>query len=247
MYIKNTYTFIIFLLLFLFGWHFHLLGQTTSKQQKISEILNKSRHTYGPDEMLENGRFYIPPHPRAKGNPYFAGNNWKTADLNIKGDIFIDIGIKYNVNLEQVILKKVKENQESHIPVILNSNFIDSFVSEGHHFINLNTIPNVDELSGFAELIYNGRFIFFVKHSKEFLNRYSQSNSYGDYSKLYSVCYIYKGEQLTRMGTKRAFISYFEPIAKEIKKFLRKHNIKYNKATTNQLNQLVKFCDEKSH
>jgi len=247
MYIKSVYTVIISFLFFLAGWPIHIVGQTNEEHQNVSDILEKTHLAYGPNEMLENGRIYTPLHPRAKGNPYFLETSWMPGKLIVKGDIFSELKIKYNVALEQLIFKKEIENQESHIPIILNNNFIDSFDIESHHFINLNTMPFHDKLSGFAELIYQAQLIFLVKYNKEFLNRYSQSNPYGAYSKLSSVYYIYENEKLTRLGTKRSFLKYFEPIRKEIKKFLRKNNIRFKKASNTQLKELIRYCDEKSH
>ena len=237
----------VLLLVFVFS-KVTLLGQNADDiQHQITDILEKANRVYGPDEMLENGRLYIPAHPKANGNPYFMGKGWLAGKLIITGDIFSNVKIKYNVNLELLILKKEIENQESHIPIILNNNFIDSFDTGDHHFINLNAMPFNDELSGFAELIYQGQLIFLVKHTKEFITRYSQSNPYGAYSKLYSIYYIYENDELTRLSTRRTFLNYFEPFRKEIKKYMRQHSITYKKATNAQLYELIKYCDEISH
>ena len=247
MYIKRSFTAGIFLVLLFFGWPTYLIGQKNENQQLVSNILDKAQHAYGPNEIIENGRIYIPIHPRANGDPYFLDSDWINGMVVIKGDKFSNLNVKYNVNLEELILKKEKENQESHIPIVLNYNFIDSFELEGHHFINLSVMPFGDELAGFAELIYQGEIIFLIKHTKEFLNRYSQSNPYGAYSKLNSTYYIYETETLTRLGTKKSFLNYFEPIRKEIKKFMRQNRIKYKKASHIQLYELIKYCDELSH
>lgn len=225
-----------------------IVGQTENLiHEQISDILKIANQVCGPDEMLENGRLYTPDHPKARGNPYLEGTDWMIVKLFIKGDEFNDVKIKYNVHLEQLILKKEINDQESHIPILLNNNFIDSFDKEGRHFINLIGMPFNNELSGFAELIYNGQLIFIVKHTKEFLKRYSQSNAYGAYSKLYSTYYVYENGKLIRLGKKGSLLKYFEPIQKEVKNFIRQQNIKYKKATNAQLYELIKFCDEKSH
>jgi len=237
----------VLLLVLVFG-RVALLGQNVvDNQHQITDILKKTNRVYGPDEMLENGRLYIPAHPKAKGYPYFLGTGWPAGNLIIKGDSFTNLKIKYNVNLEQLILRKEIENQESHIPILLNNNFIDSFDAEDHHFINLNAMPFNDELSGFAELIYQGQLIFLVKHTKEFIPRYSQSNPYGAYSKLLSIYYIYENDELTRLSTKRTFLNYFEPFRREVKKYMRQNSIIYKKATNTQLYELIKYCDEISH
>jgi hypothetical protein len=164
--------------------------------------------------------------------------------LILQGDIFSNTLLKYDVSLELVILKKEVKNQESHIPIILNNNFIDSFEVEGRLFVNLNTKPFIHNLSGFVEMIYEDRIIFMIKHHKEFINRYSQSNPYGAYSKLSSTYYLYENEMLTRLSTKNSLLNHFEPYKKEIKKFLRQQNIRYKKATSKQLYELIKYCDE---
>jgi len=247
MYIKRSDTVVIFLVLLFFGWPTYIIGQKNEKQELVSNILDKAQQAYGPNEVIENGRIYIPIHPRANGYPYFLDADWMMGKLVMKGDNFNDLNIKYNVNLEELILKKEKENKENHLPIVLNNNFIDSFELEGHHFINLDSMPGTDELSDFAELIYQGEIIFLIKHTKEFLNRYSQSNPYGAYSKLNSTYYIYETERLTRVGTKKSFLNYFEPNRKEIKKFMRQNRIKYKKASHIQLHDLIKYCDEQSH
>ena len=225
-----------------------LFGQdTNSIHQQISDVLSNAYQVYGPDEMLENGRLYIPDHPKAKGNPYLLDSEWMFTKLIVARDIFDSVQIKYNVNHEQIILKKGNLKQESHIPIILNNNFIDSFSAGDRYFVNLKTMPNIDDLNGFGELIYKGRIIFFIKHHKEFLTQYSQSNPYGVYSKLNSDYYIINNGKLTPLNTKGAFLKYFEPQKKEIKKYIRQNKIRYHKATSPQLNELIKYCDEISH
>ena len=216
-------------------------------QQQISNVLSNANQVYGPDEMLENGRLYIPDHPKAKGNPYLSDTEWMFTKLIVAGDIFDGVLIKYNVNHEQIILKKENSKQESHIPIILNNNFIDAFSAGDRYFVNLKSMPFIDELSGFGELIYKERIIFFIKHHKEFLNQFSQSNPYGAYSKLNSDYYILNNGNLTRLNTKGAFLKYFEPHKKEIEKYIRQHKIRYRKATSPQLFELIKYCDEISH
>lgn len=247
--LKNLSVKINFLLLLLLVVsNAELAGQTEKTiQAQISNVLTNAEQVYGPDEVLENGRLYIPDHPKAKGNPYLSDTEWMDGSLIVKGDTYNYVLIKYNVNLEQLILKKTSVGQQSHVPIILNSNFIDSFTTEDRHFVNIGTMSYINELSGFVELIYNGRIIFFIKYNKEFMTQYSQSNQYGAYSKLNSVYYIYENNKLTRLSSKNSFLNYFEPYKKEIKKFMRQKSIRYKKASSAQLFELIKYCDDVSH
>ena len=236
------------LLPFVFISNTSLFGQDTNTiQQQISDVLSNANQVYGPDEMLENGRLYIPDHPKAKGNPYLLDAEWMLTKLIVAGDIFDSILIKYNVSHEQIILKKGDAKQESHIPIILNNNFIDSFNAGERYFVNLKSMLNIDDLNGFVEFIYEGKVVFFIKHHKDFLTQYSQSNPYGAYSKLNSDYYIVVKGKLNSLNTKAAFLKYFEPQKKEIKKYFRQHKIRYHKATSSQLNELIKYCDEISY
>lgn len=224
-----------------------LVGQNANTiQSQISDVLTNAKQVYGPDEMLENGRLYIPEHPKAKGNPYLTDTEWMNGNLIVKDDTYNNVLVKFNVCLEQLILKKAYEGQESHIPIVLNNNFIDSFNSDDRYFVSLYTMPFIKELTGFVELIYEGRIVFIIKHHKEFITRYSQSNPHGAYSKLNSVYYIYEDDKLTRLSTKRSFLNYFEYYRKEIKKFMRQEGIRFKKASSPQLFELIKYCDEVS-
>lgn len=224
-------------------------GQLSGQEEpnpgnRINDLLSKTIAYFGPDEVLENGRIYSPSHPRAEGNPFLNDGEWKHGSLLIQGDYYPDIKLNYDVTMDQVILKKEIENQESHFPIILNSNFIESFELENRHFINLDKAEINNALNGYAELIHEGRFLFFTKHRKEFLNQYSQSNPNGFYSKLSSVHYIYDQGKLTRMGSKKAFLDYFDPLRKKLKKYMRQEKIRYKKAHHQQLSDLMRYTDE---
>lgn len=241
-------TFSMLLITFLLLHRVQLQAQSQDNNQlQLAELLTKTRMLYGHDEVLENGKLYSPAHPKAKGNPFFSSPGWKTGKLDICGDVYVDIGVNYDVTLDQVILKKEIANQENHYPIILNSNFINSFEFEGHTFVNLKDTTINKELPGYTELIYRGNFIFLAKHVKEFLNQYSQSNPYGYYSKLYSDYYIVEGEKLTRLNTKRVFLSYFDANRKDLKKYFRQNNIKYKKESNSRLADLLEYADELSH
>lgn len=213
---------------------------------QIDEIMTKTADYYGPDEVLENGRFYSPAHPKAEGDPFFLGPVWMQGSIIIEGDHYQDQILNYDVSVDQLILKKESENRASHYPIALNSNFIESFVVNDRHFINLDKTPIGNELSGYAELIYQGEFTFIAKYSKEFLNQYNQSNPYGYYSRLATNYYIYEKDALTRLGTRNAFLEYFKSQRKKLKRYMRQHHIRYMKAAPVELFDLMHYADELS-
>jgi len=113
-----------------------------------------------------------------------------------------------------------------------------------NEFINLQQLNFKNGEMDFAELIYRSGLTFVIKHKKDFISQYSQSNRYGSYSKLHSVKYIRSGDQLIKVQTCRSFMDFFDPYRKQIKKYLRANKINYRNASKNELFGLLKFCDE---
>jgi hypothetical protein len=198
---------------------------------------------YGPDDLLVNGSLYVPDHPKAEGNPYFQEEKWTHGKIVIIGKSFENIEFVYNVETDKVIIQS-KDIMQNKMAVLLNRDFVDAFYIDEHYFINLDQLNLTNGEKGFAELIYRSGLTFIIKHKKDFLKQYSQSNQFGSYSKLKSEKYIQSNDQLKKLPTRKSFLDYFKSNRSQIKKYLRTNNIRYKTASKNELSGLLKFCDE---
>jgi hypothetical protein len=190
-----------------------------------------------------NGDLYFPSHPLAQGHPYFSEINWTLGIIYSKGKTFKKVDLKYDLDMDRIILQE-KLNDGKIVKIVLNNELVDSFAFMDKKFVNTRWILNEVSIDGFVELIYSKEIKFFIKYEKEYVSQFTDSNPYGKYSKMLLDRYLYKDGILTRVSTRKAFLNYFEVHKKEIKKYLRAHQINYRKASSQQLFDLMNYCNE---
>jgi hypothetical protein len=241
MYTSRKWTGLIISLLIL------LPGIVFSQQNKplitIDKVIDAAQKAYGPDDLLVNGSLYVPDHLKAEGNPYFQEEKWAHGKIVIMGKPFENIEFIYHVETDKVIIQS-KDIMQNKMAVLLNRDFVDAFYIDEHDFINLDQLNLANDEKGFAELIYRSGLTFIIKHKKDFLKQYSQSNQFGSYSKLKSEKFIQSNDQLKKLPTRKSFLDYFKPSRSQIKKYIRTNKIRYKTASKQELSGLLKFCDE---
>ncbi len=101
----------------------------------VEELYKYSENLYGSDDILVNGRAYLPGHYNAKGNPYFISDSWIASTLFIDGRKYDNQKLLYNIEIEKVIMQTTI-NEKNKILLLLNTESIDSFYLGQHYFIN---------------------------------------------------------------------------------------------------------------
>lgn len=238
---------IVFFFIFLSLWFCrrnNSFGQTADENLKLHDIIEQARQIYGPDDFIERGLIYIPQHPKANGHPYFTDNDWSPTSLWLLGKQYLGYEIKYDISLDHVILKKPIKGTGVNQPLLLQNSLIDQFSLGEYHFTNLHRIDSSGTLSGFAQIIYQGDFIFYQTFNKEFVNQYTSSNPLGFYSKLRSEYYIFKNGDVTNINGKKSLLNYFKLIQKPLKKQMRNNHFRFKKATISEFNQIMTFCED---
>jgi len=215
-------------------------------QNKILEdqedLKNYIDQIYGSDDMLVNGRIYVPQHGLAEGHPYFEVVDWVFGNLFIKGVLYEDVKLKYDIELDEFILF-IKDKQDRKNYIVLNHHYVDSVYMGKYVFVNTDVLPEIEKDLGYAELVYDRDFIFLIKYTRDFKKEYSDSKPYGEYAEQKATRYICESGELVKISSKKAFLAYFEPDKKEIKKYLKKNNIKYKKANSGELYHLLNYCN----
>jgi len=214
-------------------------NKTLEDQEDLKRYIDQ---IYGSDDLLINGPIYVPQHGLAAGHPYFEIVDWVYGSLFIKGHIYDDVKLKYNIELDEFILF-IKDRQDRKKYIVLNHHFIDSVYMGKYVFVNTDVLPEVEKDLGYAELVYDRNFIFLIKYTRDFKTEYSDSKPYGEYTEQKATHYICESGKLVKISGKKAFLAYFESEKKEIKKYLKKNNIKYKKANSGELYNLLNYCN----
>jgi hypothetical protein len=200
---------------------------------------------YGTDDILVNGPLYLPEHNKADGHPCFLVNDYIDGTIFIKDKIYNDVKIKYDIELDKLILHEELTRGAS-VSIILNTVYIDSFHIADYRFVSSHIVFRKDTLPGYYELVYHDEMFFLIKHFKEFRGDYNEKTPFGRYTSDNSKYYVYMNKALVAVNSKKAFLSLFPEKKTEIKKFLKSKGIKYKKAGKEDLYKLMRYCHEVS-
>ena len=226
-----------FLLIFIFGFAVHLIGQ---QEAELVEIQEYSSNILGTSPFLVNGWKYQPEHFNAAGNPHFNDTEWHKGSVTRGKEKFENLVLGYNLQMGAVILKQaLKDGQTAYI--MLNNDFIDSFTIDQHHFINTGKVLPLAKMTGFAELIYSGDFLLIITHKKSFVGKYSASTPNGSFSRQQSGIFLLKDDVLNKITSKKSLVSLFPGHTKKINAFISKHKIRLKSAGNSQLEQLMEY------
>ncbi len=206
-----------------------------------SELLTITNSTYGADDKLINGKYYRPKHFYAEGHPYFLTKDWQIAELHIKGASFKEIRLKYNIEDDVLIIRKIFNNRVSK-NISLNNSFVDSLEIGTHTFHNTNNL-NLKNTIGIAELICKGKIHAYIKHHIEYIEGQSTHNK-SDYAEAKTMLYLLDNNSFISISSKNDLLANFSGHQKKIKQYMRKNKIRLKKAQTKQLMNLIHFCEQ---
>lgn len=230
---------IVFILVQVFNTRQISAQDLSNKESQVSDFAN---FLYRSDDRLLNGKYYKPSHFFAEGHPYFMDNEWQNATLYIKGITYENVLLKYNIEDDVIIIKAVYDGKIAK-DILLHNKFIDSLAIGTHLFHNTANFE-MSENIGFAELIYKGGLTAYVKHSIQFKDELSERIKNGLYLDPKKRLYLSSDSLLYSISTKKDLFDFFPERKKDLKAFLRKNKIRFRKANTYQLVNLIRFCDQ---
>lgn len=239
-------------ILFILGGIVLLTNSVLNAQEKdildkseLQLLVSKTDSLLGADDELINGKIYIQENLLAQGHPFFLTNDWQAGSVKVNGKEHDGLFLKYNINTGELILKAERKRGGASV-IALNNEFIETFIIGDRFFINAMNFDVKGIQTDFVELLYQGRFNFFVSYSKSYNNDYTTKTPYGTYGKISTSYFLMQENQLTNITSKNAFLNYFITGKKEIKKYMKKNKIKYGKANFDQLSNLMEYSDQLS-
>lgn len=220
-------------------------SQSDARRQR-EQIYKDAEKKYGPDDLLVFGKQYFSLHYNAEGNPYLHGDSYRFSQVFIQNKSYENVRLKFDVERQAFVLKHSSYNGTEKL-IILNPLRLDSirymdalFVYSEHLSADLR--PKV-----YYELIGNGPVKMYIYYTKYYdpVKSVVDSDTGGRYTKIYTIRSLEINGELRRVNSKRLFLSNFDKeTARELKRFMRKNRIRYRKANSKQLEQLIRYCNE---
>jgi hypothetical protein len=223
-----------------------IYGQLHKNFNTVEDLFNYTELALGSDNDLINGKAYFVKHARAEGHPYYPDKHWQNSIVYINTKKFSHYQLKYNIEIDRIILNYTRSDS-AQVPILLNTNYIDSIQLGNHTFlINAKLISNDNKLKNFFNRINTGKFILFETSETVFKADFTQSTPYGRYSSVNRKYLLFTNEKLFPISSKKSFLNFFKDIKPEIKKYLRQNRITFKKANAIELKGLMDFCNDLS-
>jgi len=218
------------------------IGQFTNTDSYIISLLDSSQSVYGSNDLLVNGLVYYQPNRQALGTPFLFSANFDKGTVFTRGFSFDVEGINYNVADQQLILLYNKADG-NRLHIRLSNVLVDSFLLNSYLFINTQRL-SIESNYTFLLEVNKGDYRMFIGYKKDFINRYSESNSYGSYSSIKHDLFVEIDNILHRITSKKIFLNISPSIKKSISLYLRQNKVKISKATPEQLKLLMEYYNQ---
>lgn len=225
-----------------------VFSQSVSPAEEKQRIIAYTKQKYGTDDILVNGVLYVPEHYLAEGHPCLLTDEFSSGTVFIKDKKYGNEQLKYDIEKDEFVLR-AKTAGNSSKDIVLYSTLVDSIYFLNRRFVNARFIPTDEIEAGYYEMIYNNKqrkIYLFIDHYKNFKPDYTQNTPYGRYYETTSHRYLLLDKQLKKVNRKRNLLRAFASHKRDIRKFIREHDIRYKKATNFELTILMNYCNELS-
>ena len=223
----------------------NLLAQqtTTNSSGELTKLFNLAESSYPINDEYINGFIYPVPKVRILGNPYFNTKEWVEGSLFINGRTYSGIFMKYDLIIDELIIK-VKTELNIERLLAINKSQVDSFKIGSSLFVNSGILFENENRNTYYEKIYKGKLSVYRQFQKTFIEMYNSSSPEGKFSAQKSNIYILQNNEFTNINSAKSFFACFDkPEQEKIRRYLKSKNITYKKMTDSQMIDLMNFCN----
>lgn len=207
---------------------------------RIDSLRNEYDQLYGLDMLLYNGKKYFSDFNPIQGHPFWGRNDYFKGDIYLKGKVFRNNLLKYDL-LKQEFILSYTSNGEQHHPIVLTSALIDSIRTQDAIFVQ-NNYPEIPQT--FVQKIHQGKVSCYIswiktKYEKLYNNyvRIAVSKEKKDY-------YLVLDSRANSFHNEKTFVKVFsKKNQKKIKKYLNDNKIRFKGISDKELEQLVLFSE----
>lgn len=221
---------------------FQLKGQA-SREDTIgrSELSSYIYQKQGFDQILVNGKQYHNQYIRVLGHPFYKQEKSHLGSIVISGIYFEDIQLNYDIYSQDLVLDYIDESGKFN-KIILTRAHIEAFTLDGDSFEKLPLGEHGNQL--FQVITYN-EIRCYIHWEKQMLPT-SNNLKYGDLFNEPKRTYFLKVEgKLQTFSNKQSFVAVCSGIPKkEIRKYLRENSLKFSNASSEQIEDLLRFISD---
>ena len=238
---------LLFLIASFLGANFSY-SQTSQKDSlsdlQIKDAIDVYNHFSADNAPVYNGSAYIYFTYKMEGDPYFLTGNFTDGWVNYSGRKYDSVLLMFDLARNQLVILAPDKISS----IILENDLIDSFSLHGHHFIKLlqDYKQNLNN-SGFYDLLYNGRIQLLAKRAK-IIDEQIKDNALIRIFSPKDRFYVHKDSLYYLVSNKKDVLHLFKDKAHDIKKYMRKHHLKFRRKNFEEpIVKVTEFYDQLTH
>ncbi len=218
-----------------------------SSQSQSASSFNGIRETaesqYGPDLDLLNGRKYNFTYRSARGNPFFEAPGANSAAIQIKGKLYENQSIRFDIYQQLLILDFI-DLSGGNSSIVLNDEVVDQFTLGEVHF---RKFSDKNGLKRFGQVVYLDRISCVYFWKKKYLSELKEEQKNYRFSGPLRDAVIISNGQVRAYKNKSSFLKCFgQGDRKKIKLFMREQLINPRKANDLEMQRLMKYINQLS-
>lgn len=211
----------------------------------FSEILAVTSEKYGVNQQLANGVYFEDTYRGAKGHPYLVEDQFTLGAVTFYGKEYQDVSLKYDLFGKQLLISHQEDGMV--FATVLAMELTDAFSIHGLQFRKL--VLTEDEPS-YYQVIAEEKVLHC--YYAWFRTRYESIGE--NENKLYSFTedqqrrYLVMDQEVYRYFNNWTFIRIFDrSLRGAIRSHLRQHDLKIQKATDEQVGEVIRFIAQLIH
>lgn len=192
-------------------------------------------------QHLYNGSRYFVYDSREVEHQFFASEDWLNGSVNYDGQLYRNVSIKYDIVKDLLIIRHYAG--EGHIS--LQNDRVANFTIPDHVFYRLESGKeiNPEMRTGFYDLLYEGKSRVIVRRHKIRQERIENIKVIAQFPER-DFFYILKGDIFYPVYSKKSAFGLFKGQKKNLKKHLRKNNLKFKKHREEAIVKMAVYYDE---
>lgn len=212
----------------------------SGEENIYQELYRSVQNTYGFNQELVNGIFYVNRYLHALGHPFFGDDRFETGDLIFRDKTYQNVKMKYDI-FEQKLLVNCNSGDKQ-INVLLPDEFLSRF-SFNNMFFRFYTLKGIEP--GYYQVINDDGLLKCLYH-------WVKTRSTSDYYRIYlsyefsdniKKSYLISDDKVVQYRGNREFINFFEKdLHSQIRKYIRQNKINVRTCVDSDMIKLIKYC-----
>lgn len=190
-------------------------------------------------QILFNGRAWRNLYSRIKGDQFLFTADLLDGTVTIGSKTFDNLKVKYDIYNDELL-----SITDHGIILQLNKEMIDyfsmSYNNRKYLFKRLDA-DSINNLSGYVNVLYNGKNSLFVKYRKEILFL-AVDDKFDLFNQLHKI-YLEKQGVIILINSKRDFLNQLKDHKQEIRSFIKSNKLKITKKSPESFQPVIEYYD----